>query len=139
MHIFKILIVCLHKKNILHLKMGGAVRCHILNERQGNVGLTQRSQSDQKPLAYSQVQVAVNKLILDPLTQRLEHIMSSGRDVYLERLQEEHENRLDTPYEVTYYLRVNGDKITHGHMKQVDDNLKIVYNTAKKSFTVFYL
>ena len=126
--------------------MGGAVRCHTLNERLVNVGVMQRSQSDQNHCTDTYLYPNLNKLILDPLTQRLEHIMSGGVEHMMEKWAEDDKkrqlqasNRLDTPYEVTYYLRVNGDKITHGHMKQVDDNLKIVYNTVKKSFTVFYI
>ena len=74
--------------------------------------------------------------------------MSSGRDVWMESWNNEMTkreevqrqiNNLDTPYEITYFCRVNEDKITWGYMKQIDDNLKIIYNTNKKSFTVQYL
>ena len=75
--------------------------------------------------------------------------MSSGRDVYLEMLgtelpkfpeakvyTEDRSNKLDTSNTVTYYLRVNGDKITWGYMKQLDDNLVITYNKDNNTFTV---
>ena len=69
--------------------------------------------------------------------------MSSGRDVWMESWTQDDIKRqtknLDVPYEVVYYLRVRGDKLTWGHMKQIDDDLKITYNTSKKSFTVEYL
>lgn len=86
--------------------------------------------------------------------------MSSGLDVYLEKLSGEplpkfpevkpyytipelnekfgkdEGNKLDTPQLVTYYCRVNGDKITWGYMKQLDDNLVITYNKDNKIFTI---
>ena len=79
--------------------------------------------------------------------------MSSGRDVYLENLAKNDKpyytipelnekfgkdtgNKLDTPQLVTYYCRVNGDKITWGYMKQLDDNLVITYNKDNKTFTI---
>ena len=76
--------------------------------------------------------------------------MSSGLDVYLEKLSgeplpefpvarvytEDKSNKLDNPQEVTYYLRVNGDKITWGYMKQIDDNISIIYNKDNKSFII---
>ena len=76
--------------------------------------------------------------------------MSSGLDVYLEKLTgeplpefpvarvytETKGNKLDTPHEVTYYCRVNGDKITWGYMQQLDDNLVITYNKDNNTFTI---
>ena len=76
--------------------------------------------------------------------------MSSGRDVYLEKMggwepvefpkakvyTEDKSNKLDNPQEVTYYLRVNGDKITWGYQRQIDDNISIVYNKNSKSFII---
>lgn len=72
--------------------------------------------------------------------------MSSGLDVYLEKLGGSipkfpeakiyTEDNLDKSQVVTYYLRVNGDKITWGHMKQLDDNLVITYNKDNKTFIV---
>lgn len=76
--------------------------------------------------------------------------MSSGRDVYLEKIsgweqvkfpevpkvKQDTGNKLDTPHLVTYYCRVNGDKITWGYMKQLDDNLVITYNKDNKTFTI---
>lgn len=76
--------------------------------------------------------------------------MSSGRDVYLEnisgweqvkfptapKVKQDTGNKLDTPQLVTYYCRVNGDKITWGYMKQIDDNLVITYNKDNKTFTI---
>lgn len=78
--------------------------------------------------------------------------MSSGLDVFLEKLggvQPEFPqpkkiepvtaNRLDKPQEVTYYCRVNGDKITWGYMKQIDDNLCITYNKDNNTFNIIKL
>lgn len=75
--------------------------------------------------------------------------MSSGRDVWMEswnnemtkreKVQEMVGNKLDTPQLVTYYCRVNGDKITWGYMAQIDDNLKIIYNKNTKTFEVIKL
>lgn len=76
--------------------------------------------------------------------------MSSGLDVFLEKLSgeklpefpkakvytEDKANKLDTPQLVTYYCRVNGDKITWGYMRQLDDNLVITYNKDNKTFTI---
>ena len=72
--------------------------------------------------------------------------MSSGRDVWMEswnnemtkreKLQEMVGNKLDTPQLVTYYCRVNGDKITWGYMHQIDDNIKIVFDKNTNTFTI---
>lgn len=92
--------------------------------------------------------------------------MGSGLDVYLEKLNGEplpefpvarvytedkpyytlpelkdkygkdNANKLDNPQEVVYYCRVNGDKITWGYMKQLDDNLVIKYNKDNNTFTI---
>ena len=72
--------------------------------------------------------------------------MSSGRDVWMEswnnemtkreKVNEMVGNKLDTPHLVTYYCRVNGDKITWGYMKQLDDNLVITYNKDNKTFNI---
>lgn len=78
--------------------------------------------------------------------------MSSGLDVFLEKLggslpefpqvkkvEPETSNRLDTPHEVTYYCRVNGDKITWGYQRQLDDNICIIYNKNNSSFNIIKL
>ena len=76
--------------------------------------------------------------------------MSSGRDVYLEKMggweqvkfpeapkvKQDTGNKLDTPHLVTYYCRVNGDKITWGYMHQIDDNIKIVFDKNTNTFTI---
>ena len=75
--------------------------------------------------------------------------MSSGLDVFLEKLggtpaefpvvkkvEQQDGNKLDTPHEVTYYCRVNGDKITWGYMRQIDDNFSIIYNKNTKTFII---
>lgn len=57
--------------------------------------------------------------------------MSSGRDVWMESW---NNKKYDTPKsgdsvdEVVYYARVNDRGLTHGTLKQIDDNIKIVYN-----------
>ena len=72
--------------------------------------------------------------------------MSSGRDAWMEswnnemtkreKVNEMVANKLDTPQLVTYYCRVNGDKITWGYMHQIDDNIKIVFDKNTNTFTI---
>lgn len=72
--------------------------------------------------------------------------MSGGVEHMMEKWAEEDKqrqlqaaNRLDKPQEVTYYCRVNGDKITWGYMKQIDDNLCITYNKDNNTFNIIKL
>ncbi len=72
--------------------------------------------------------------------------MSGGVERMMEKWAEEDKqrqlqaaNRLDKPEEVTYYCRVNGDKITWGYMKQIDDNLCIIYNKNNNTFNIIKL
>jgi small nuclear ribonucleoprotein (snRNP)-like protein len=72
--------------------------------------------------------------------------MSSGRDVWMESWATSDEKPFYTvkelnekfaqPEEVVYYVRVNGDKITWGHMHQIDDNIKIVFDKNTNTFTI---
>ena len=72
--------------------------------------------------------------------------MSGGVEHMMERWAEEDKkrqlsvtNRLDTPNLVTYYCRVNGDKITWGYQRQIDDNVCFIYNKENKSFNIIQL
>lgn len=69
--------------------------------------------------------------------------MSGGVERMMEKWAEEDKqrqlqaaNRLDKPQEVTYYCRVNGDKITWGYQRQIDDNIIINYNKDTKQFNI---
>lgn len=60
--------------------------------------------------------------------------MSSGRDVMMDNWNSktyDSPKSGDSVNEMVYYARVNDRGLTHGVMKQVDDNIKIVYNVKE--------
>ena len=60
--------------------------------------------------------------------------MSSGRDVWMESWTNKSYDSPksgDSMNEMVYYARVNDRGLTHGVMKQIDDNIKIVYNVKE--------
>jgi hypothetical protein len=58
--------------------------------------------------------------------------MSSGRDIYLENINHKYDQVTngETQHQITFYARVNAGGMTHGAMKQIDDNIKVVYDTV---------
>jgi len=60
--------------------------------------------------------------------------MSSGRDVMMDNWNNKSYDSPksgDSVNEMVYYARVNDRGLTYGVMKQVDDNIKIVYNVKE--------
>ena len=74
--------------------------------------------------------------------------MSSGLDVYLEKwsgeplpefpnpkpyyeIKELNNKSGETMNHITFYARVNANGMTHGAMKQIDDNIKVVYDVVE--------
>ena len=59
--------------------------------------------------------------------------MSSGRDVYLENIDHKYDRAVSgkSKHQITFYARVNASGMTHGVMKQIDDNIKVVYDVVE--------